>query len=277
VKLSRGPLQACLLTACLICMSGCFGRTKPTAPPVPENIPNSTKSVSIKKEPVENPYALRIVDEVNDGHTLHIAAEVKSSVALEALPAVLRLTTLNSGEPVQVSYYPVARGVRAEQTRTPGKDGLALSFDLSAGSENITDYQLELLWGQEALEHLPSNNLRAPALQLRNLTIQPSGCQSTVACMGKLRIMAELFNPGLVPVPTATLGIGFIWQANGAPPPDPGEVPQREQKLVLNTLNLDPGRSRPVTLTVNRDIPKQPGGQYRPVLRIVDPPGDNPL
>ncbi len=264
-------LRFCLVVAFCLVSFGCFGGAGSVTPPA------QISPAPIKKDALENPYALRIIDEVNDGQTLHVAAEVKASVPLESLPAVLRLTTLKAGNAVKVNYYPVAHGKKTAQNSASGRDELTLSYDLSTSSYNITDYQLELLWGEEAREHLASRAKDSPILVLRNVTVQPSGCQGTPACDGKLRIMAELYNPGVVPIPSATLGVGFIWQANGDPKPDREDVPQREQKISLNSLNLAPGQSRPLNLTVTSDVPTQPGGQYRPVLRLVAPGSDKPL
>ena len=100
------------------------------------------------------PFSLEVADEVNDGERLHILGAVSAAADWNLKDVIVKLTSLAGGNTIGVSYLPLTQAKKKLQTMI--KAGEKYSFTISVPSKEITDYQLELLWGEEAKRYLSS-------------------------------------------------------------------------------------------------------------------------
>jgi len=178
------------------------------------------------------------------------------------------------------------------------KTGQETTFSLSVPSISISDYQLVLLWGDEADQFLDKKVIEArnrreaarqaelkaaraaaqstpiPApvmktnLKLRVHSIEIETLKAVCSyppCDVRFRLKALLQNEGTGVIGSARLGVGFI----------PIELlgtqtaPEDEEEVEIPKLGLQPGVSRPFRILLNQEMSEEVADTVRPVLRII--------
>ncbi len=219
------------------------------------------------------PFSLEINDEVNDGDRLHILGTISAVTDWSLNDAIVKLSSISEGRVVGISYLPLTKISNKLQSMIKG--GEQNSFTISVPSENITDYQLELLWGQEAKQYLTSiRNQPAGILEIRDIKIQTirQAC-SNPDCMVKFKVNATLFNQTSKPVKQVILGIGYI-RINSAPELDlQRQIPQNEERIDIGQILLAPGDSRSIVISFDQEVPEKSlvntEGEIKPTIRII--------
>ncbi len=211
------------------------------------------------------PFGLKVVDEVNDGQRLHILASIESRTPWDPSRVMVRLTGFSGEKVLGVSDYPLL-GSGNSGAPTVFEPGRPFDVSLSNPVAGVTDYQLELLWGEESGMELKS---AAPSpLQLRNVAVIKSATPcSAERCPVVYEVSGELINSGPGKIARAALGVGFLPHAQGGGGLVAG-IPAEEEVVDIAALALEPGRSRPIKLSV-----EQPelvgGGELSPVVRVL--------
>jgi hypothetical protein len=229
----------------------------------------SAAPIEVAQTAANVPFGLTVVDEVNDGERLHILASIESRAAWDPRRLMVRLTGLQGDAVLGVSDYPVAAaaGTALPETLPAGE-----SFDISLSipALGITDYQLELLWGEEAG---PASTLVvASSLRLEDVTVsRGTAAHGGEACRGGdcpvvFEVTGTLTNQGPGTIFRASLGIGFL-PHGGRGGPMIG-IPADEEVVDLGGLAIVPGASRPVRLTVEQPSLAS-GDALTPVVRVV--------
>jgi hypothetical protein len=211
------------------------------------------------------PFGLKVVDEVNDGQRLHILASIESRTPWDPSRVMVRLTGFSGEKVLGVSDYPLL-GSGNSGAAAVFEPGRPFDVSLSIPVVGVTDYQLELLWGEESGMELQS---AAPSpLQLRNVAVIKSAepC-SAGRCPVVYEVSGELINSGPGTIARAALGVGFLPHVQGGGGLVAG-IPAEEEVVDIAALALEPGRSRPIKLSV-----EQPelvgGGELSPVVRVL--------
>jgi len=94
----------------------------------------------------ESPFILKVLDEVNDGSRLHVLGSVKAKSDWNSEEVVVRLLGMNGNKEKNHADYRLSRSIAGGKFIRAGQE-VTFTLDLSSG--DITDYQLELLWGAE--------------------------------------------------------------------------------------------------------------------------------
>lgn len=247
-------------------LSGCAGLSAPA----PMGTTALRPPVEVAAAATTVPFGLKVVDEVNDGERLHILASIESRTAWDPRRVMVRLVGLSGETVIGTSDYPLA-GVVAPGDALPA--GRSFDISLSIPVKGVTDYQLELLWGEESG---PVRVEAAPTpLRLEDMTVAraTTGC-ATPNCPVVYEVTGSLTNRGTATISRAALGVGFLPHGGGA-----GAVvgiPADEESIDLGALSLAPGTSRPVRLTVEQPRLAS-GGELTPVVRIVSFEAQEPV
>ncbi len=207
----------------------------------------------------DGPVTLQILEEMNDGKMLHVRGRVVtgSGSTWEPDEAVLRLIGASNGEVVN-------------ETRRPLNEILSQSasneFYISLPSQGVSDYQVELLWGKEALPYTVTKSI--DSLVLRNMRVerQAQECRDN-SCEIRLRVRGELHNNGQALVESAELGVAFAWQ-NLADSNNQSQT-GKEELVKLADLKLLPGKSREISLVFDKPVRELKNFRLQPVVRVI--------
>lgn len=246
------------------------------------------------------PFSLEVSQEINDGKELHILGSVKANTEWNPDEVVVRLTSLKDGIQVGVVHHTLKKLIesRVGITRDAAeviKPGAETTFSLSVPSVGISDYQIVLLWGEEAEPYLdprvvakrkeskskkeePSkeeSEKEAPAatenrkgLKLRVHSIEVETLRASCPyppCDVRFRLKALLQNEGTTVIESAKLGVGFIpVELVGSQ-----TVPEEEEEVEVPKLGLQPGLSRPFRILLTQEMSEEVAETVRPVLRII--------
>jgi len=256
------------LCAVVILMTGCAARRSEK----PDSIyPNGDViETTIGSEPLGSPFTLEVLDEVNDGENITIRGRVISRVDWSNDDLAVRLSTLNESSDAKTLARPLRELI--PQPARISRDS-ATEFVLSLPSQGVSNYQIELLWGDDAKSLLvdgAKGQLNGePYLALRKLEVHrvPSDeCGTPDDCIVKFTITGEFFNAGTSAVRGVTLEAGFS-------PADkldlPSQILDNTRRIKVRNLNLAAGGVKPFKLALERLIPSSEQIAPRPVVRIV--------
>ncbi|NDC39247.1 MAG: hypothetical protein EBZ48_14580 [Proteobacteria bacterium] len=234
---------------------------------VPSGVPRSAPAAS--EEQPRLPFGVTVSQELNDGKRLFVKAAIDAHARWSTAELVVLLTGYRNGEKVGEQVTPLTvLGPVLEQ-------GSQHELPMVLNAPNITDYQLELLWGRDS--HTvrgakAANGLgRVEAgLEIRNVSVRSErvNCGVKGGCDLQFAITAELRNVSDRTLTGAVLGTGFIWV--DSPALDLSErIPENEATVELSRLDLGPGASRKVRLVLDRTVPERSDGAFEPVLRVI--------
>lgn len=222
------------------------------------------------------PFSMKVMKEVNDGKELHILGSVVARTAWSADAVLIRLTSLRSGDIVGVTNFPLTKLISETRPLEPSagasvKAGEELTFSLSVGSDGLTDYQLELLWGAEA-KQVVEKKKRSESLRLtvRNIEVQTlRGDCFYPPCEVRFQLKARLHNDGAGLIEKVVLGVGFVFTDSA-----PGTVPAQEEKIEVPNLKLFPGTSQPFKILLKEELTEEEAEELMPILRVISFDGE---
>jgi hypothetical protein len=244
------------------------------------------------------PFSLRVIEELNDGKELHILGMVAANTTWDPDTVVLKLTSLKDGMQVGVSHNTLRTILKDTKGLLADDKGMIeaneeVSFSLAAPSEGITDYQIALLWGDEAERYVskktskgtsertvqgattlnPRTRIGNESLKLRVRSIEIETLKASCPyppCDVRFRLKALLVNEGDAPIKSAKLGVGFVpTELFGIQ-----EVPESEEQVDIPNLNLKSGGIRPFRILLDQEMPEEIAGTVKPVLRILSFEGE---
>jgi hypothetical protein len=257
---------ACFMALCLGTVSGCSMRAPISDSPSTGEILESTAG----SEPERSPFTLEILDEVNDGERVSIRGRIVPKADWSRDDVVLRLSALDELGDSKIV-------LRKLSDIAPKGEGLSANkpteFVLSIPSVGISNYQIELLWGDEAAPFMArateSLSGDGQILALRKLEVHriPSdSCATPDECSVKFTITGEFFNSGGATLKNVVIEAGFS-------PADkldlPSQILENARRIEVRNLNLMPGGTKPFRLALEKLIPSSEQIAPRPVVRIV--------
>jgi hypothetical protein len=228
---------------------------------------------AVGSDPSVTPFKLDVLQESSDGETLLIRGQVVSKTSRPANDVLVRLTALDDSGEKRTSFHKLKDLNPNTSTLQAGK---ATQFSLSLPAQGLSNYQLEVLWGKDALPYLGDAraSMKAPNapseyLALRNLEVHrvPDGsCSSPEECLVTFSIKGEFFNAGKAVVRDVILVAGFS-PANKMGLPN--SILENERKIEIKNVGLGPQATRPFRLTLEKLVPASDTVAYQPVVRIV--------
>ena len=217
-------------------------------------------SGTVVKPPIETseqdnklPFILSIQDEVFDGTVLFIKGILtRNDNFSEDIPAntplVVRLKTVKNGQPLGESMLPFAP--------------VDTIFTLSADAVGFTDYQLDLLWGQESLSLLKA----IPPQQF--VTVEEVHLTAPDQS-GKRFIEGVLVNKGVQILTQIDLNLQFIFVKSGEFLDLQTLNPENDTLISVPGISVPPQESRPFSIEVESELPSQGvSGDWQVVVRV---------
>lgn len=278
----------------------------PNAEVTPQSHESDALAVSSQSSP---PYfQFDIVQELNDGNRLSLVAEVKANRAYPGEKGLMVLTTYSGLSPAESKAYSLCEVFGVGGTTCKLEPGSSVQFFIQAAATNITDYQLELLWGSDATSHIaykspvtvPATAMAAvpPAIQpnldvanvevvlakLQVTEVESEGCKisqtghpalgnSDSGCFIKFQIAGEIQNQGTDPqsAPTAlprTLN-SVVLGVGFVHRSATTFKPESEEQVRFDNIALSSGESRPFSITIDQPLSRQQAQSFFPVVRIA--------
>lgn len=270
----------------VLCMTGCGGLKAPGQLGAEPNLAPYVGVVKQDQAAQEGPLALEITQVLNDGRLLHVFGLVSVRTDWDLSRVALRLMGLRGG---QIHYENTRRlsdslvseaavsmvldPDLAAYKPAPGRlaAGSREAFYLAIPAEGIGNYQLELLWGEEALSFLPLSAGRAEQLvELRNVQLEGAEQDCRAGCDANLRISLDLFNASSRALERVVLGVGYVRSNQGADLDLSQTVPENEEHVEIEALQLLPGHSRQVRLVFEKPAGRLAAEHLKPAVRILE-------
>ncbi|RIL09173.1 MAG: hypothetical protein DCC75_07165 [Proteobacteria bacterium] len=256
------PCAIALYFVVVLLLSGCFGagsRDLNSAVEVVQADLGSDEQISLKVE-----------REFNDGKLLHISASLGARVPLRRDSVIIKISGSRDGRIIREQYYPFSQVAAPKVSPVSGGSGQAQlgereEFYVNIESSDITDYQIEVLWGAEAIPHLESlKRSRQASVRLRNVRVssEPGLCGDK-RCPNIMKVSAEILNVGASPVKRVLVGISLKGTSNA-------DNLSEEARIEVAPLNLNPGRSQAIRLVLEEGVPAAGALAVMPQLRVIE-------
>jgi len=269
----RGVLPISLF---VLSLSGCalFGPTAKTT-----NVGGVPLEATAGVDPDVTPFILEVVDEVNDGKQLTVKGRILPKTSKPASEVVVRLSALDRRGEQKVSYNNM-QDVLTGDSASHGaprmlEKGVAQPFTLSMPMAGITNYQLEVVWGQEAAQFAPrraapeSKKDSKQFIALRNLEVHrvpTESCVSPDECIVRFTITGELFNSGSATIRDVVIEAGF---GKGANLDLPAQILENEKRVEVPNLRLAPGGAQRFKVSLDKLVASTTVVAPQPVVRIA--------
>ncbi|MCB0334415.1 MAG: hypothetical protein KDD55_13000 [Bdellovibrionales bacterium] len=246
-------------------LSGCsllpWGDVSPKKPVV---VATSYEGVSASDQ--KPPFILEVLDDANDGGRFLVLVSLRAKTNWPAQEIGLRLLGLHEGKIVERNEYSVAElldEVEGDPEVAMLEEGEDYELVLSTDAKEVTDYQVELFWGQEA-KTLFAKNAERGELRLENVRIAQlrTGCPGA-ECVAQFQIEAELLNETQALIDETVLLIRFFDTITGV-------QMTHEERVSLGKLGLEPERARAIRLLIDSPSNDDEGTpKYRPQLSLL--------
>ena len=224
-------------------------------------------------DPSVTPYRLDVLQESSDGDTLSVKGQLVAKTSRSARDVLVRLTAVDGSGEQRVSFHKISDLNPKVSELQPG---VPTQFALSIPARDISNYQLEVLWGKDAAPYLgdsraslKQSSTTSEYLALRNLEVHrvPDGsCSSPEECLVTFSIKGEFFNSGRAMIKEVVLVAGF----SPAMKMDQRQHPlENERRIEVRNFNLPPQATKPFRLSLEKLLPASDTVAYQPVVRIV--------
>ncbi|RMG41073.1 MAG: hypothetical protein D6719_09305 [Candidatus Dadabacteria bacterium] len=233
-------------------LTACAAKKPPEAP------------VAFQDSDSAQPFAVKILDEINDGRNLRVIGSISADRPWNPDNVVVRLVGLGQGQEKAENVFALSERKKSEKS-SAGNIGAGepVSFVLSVPASGLSDYQLEVLWGEDAAPYLKKESA---LLEVRNLSYGIKPCASKQNCDDSYVLEGELVNTGKKLVTAARLGLAFY--GGGDKLDLSGKVPENEQIIKLAGINLAPGELQPLRLVLEEKPPAD-AVKLKPRLRVI--------
>lgn len=215
------------------------------------------------------PLRLDILSESNTDGILAVQGEVTTKTNFSTNDIGVRVRAIDGkGDTVEGVWFPneMPGSQIAKDTKLP--------FTLTIPVQDITDYQVEVLWGEEArkLTKKPSPKGNGPAfVALRNLRVQRLSDPKCAAdpCLTMFIVSGEIFNSGEDRITGLVLSAGMISVPEGGDLDLPNAIPHNERRIEVKNLALEPGGTKPLRLQFDEMYDAEVAQYLKPSLKIV--------
>lgn len=203
------------------------------------------------------PVKLRITNELHDGSKLHVSGEIEGRVWWDVTATYIHLKILENGKVIGESLLPVANLIDEDSVRELSGAYLrpheVKQFRLSSNAEKMTDYQLEVLWGDDAASAKSKIPL-AERIVIQNVAIKSS--KSSQAITG---VIVNRTETALTDV---RLSVEFVWVPTGSSIEDISPDPENVQILTASNLGINPNQARNFSIELDPRLPVIPKGEW---------------
>lgn len=210
------------------------------------------------------PFTVQILEDSFHAQRLSVSGIVHAHATESFDRIALRVTVSDRGKVVAtrlllpcIDSFPPVRGVECQLGVLPS--GRELPFQVSLAVPHGSDYQLELLWGDDAEAVRPKVVLADVAVQ--NLS---DGC-GVAPCQQGFLVQGTVRNVSRYPVSGVTLGVGYV-AVTGAVATE--SSPGAEESLRIPTP-IQPSEQRPFRIRVGSALSATEAARVRPSVRIV--------
>lgn len=234
-------------------------------------------------DPDVTPFILEVMEEKNDGRQLVVRGRIIPKTSKPASEVVVRLSALDRGGEQRVTFHNMhdllAGGTKAKGEPVMLEKGVARSFTLAMPLKGITNYQLEVLWGQDAVpfgpaepvSDVPQESKKEPKqfIALRNLEVHrvpTESCVSPDQCVVRFTITGELFNSGGATIKDVVIEAGF---GSGDSLDLQGQILENEKRVEVPNLRLASGASQRFKVSLDKLVPTSAVVAPQPVVRIA--------
>lgn len=234
-------------------------------------IPAPVASVQQHSTARKVPFKVDIVQEVNDGVELEIQGKLHTHFNWDPDSVVVRVTGLQNGVPGFRYAAPLSQ-LLTDSVDTL-KAGENYRFSLVLAGSQISDYQLEILWGAEA-EGVPSASRETQAktsgLILSEIEVlRRMDCSAGPDCKVHHELLGLLENKGSKTAKSVVVGVGYI-ERPAADLDLSNEIPENETPVVLPGAPLPPGERKTVRVQLEASLSEAQDEKYLPVMRVLE-------
>lgn len=233
------------------------------------------------------PLTLEVKRATNDGMALHVFARVTAHTDWDSSAVLVRLAGLNQGEVIREVSQSLSRAVLQPDVMVGSEErpehlaaGKSLDVYLSIAAQGITDYQIELLWGAEAVALAGNSRGLAenivPPSSRQNVSVENPRVErrkkacAMAPCPVTLNLSVDLVNTGPDVISRVLLAVGFVWVEPGQRVDFSAPKPENEESVEIGPLQLGGGQSQTVRLVFDRPIPGPLGKDLWPVVRVKE-------
>lgn len=204
------------------------------------------------------PVKLAVVREENDGHKVHILAEVSSLTAWPVSDLVLEVKSFVDGVDQHIERFPLARYASSPEDLLEPATPLNVAFSIDA---QASDYQVSVLWGKDAQRFQDRDPTKRLALEDISVIDGPS-CTSE-PCRPSYIITGSLRNVGKETINRATLGIGLVGRDTKGL-----SATSKEKQVEVPGLDLVADESQPIRLIY--DLERDSAEGMEPRVRVIE-------
>ncbi|WKZ56408.1 MAG: hypothetical protein QY326_06660 [Bdellovibrionota bacterium] len=214
------------------------------------------------------PFQLTILDDHFDGNYLAIEADLVARSQWDANKVVLQLRQLRGGEELSRKHYILSKLVAAESVKRIGSVVVVPAdsthrIALSEPSQGATDYELTILWGDEArsaLLHDPNRPLLA--FEGLKVTRVVHGCEFDSLCPVEFVVEGQLINQSNAPIDQALVTVS--WEV---PVAFKDTFSHNQVENTIEGLGLYPSDERTVRFSLAGRFPRIITEQVMPVVK----------
>lgn len=238
-------LKVCLLTAFII--SGCSTSQKSSD--------SSKIEINLSQDlGTALPYRIEVIEEINDGAILYVKTKVTTLTDFMDPRSLVKINGLKNGIISQEKSYLLKEHLHPETQE--------LLLDIP--SNEITDYQIELLWGKEAETYLSKiNTEKLKEISLQSVQVEKVKICENETCHFNYKISGSLQNDSKSQINEVVLGLSFQPEAAFV---DNSFNYNDEKNVPVKNLNLAPEGTR--TFNLQADGPSE-DLEAKPYLRIL--------
>jgi|GEM_PF-2317155 len=217
----------------------------------------------------EAPLHLEIVQEFYQEGYLHIKVHLTPITDFDPKSVLVRALGIKDGSVFEEQAIRLS-SITQEKSMKVGQTYL-LDFRLDGAS--IVEYQIACDWGDAATDDI-STELETQALVVDSFSLvrEPIECDSP-PCPLQYQVRGRLVNLASTGASDISLALGLYWQKDGTKvlfPPDLAPLGQREEKIEVSGLYLEPSQSREIVVRIDREVPILDGGIFVPHLRVLE-------
>lgn len=256
---------------------------------------------SIKKVIRENPgdpFQLEVLEEEFSEGDLFLTIALVGFEKFNLDRTVLRLATIDSGELLSEKVITIrelhSKFKLNHKNIREFVNAVKFKYGVNIKAKPKLDYQVELLWGKDAMPYLKQKRINgsdstaaslgskkqsftksvpypdSQNLALKGLNISRTRfCHNKSKCEIEFRLSANIQNITADTIRGVVLAVGFLDKESkeysfGV------RVPKQEELVRVPDLILSPGKMQSVSLTLEQRIPESEQNRIIPVLRLID-------
>lgn len=243
------------LSLLLLCACARQGAVRPDEPGQPAG-----------SSPPAVPFSLRVLEERNDGRNIFLAGEIESYSEWDRRDLLIHLSSYRSGELVRENFFHMPQNNAGQEDGGRVAAGEVSRFALSIPALEVTDYQIELLWGKDARQY--RTRPEDGRLELRDIQLQSAECGQQV-CEVPFIVTGNFFNSGSARIEEVRLAVSLVREGEAPPVAAEGEAGELEEAVEVAGLALAPGESRPFRISLAGEAYRDMPSSLKPYIRVL--------